>query len=125
MLDTPSVIIAEDDLVFALILQRFLEKLGFCISSLSQTEDQVVELGKSEHPDFIILDVHLKKGNGLIAHQRIRQFSETPILILTGSTPDVIPDLTGLDYLVKPFLVNDLKAKIFEMLNRHQQQANS
>ena len=125
MTEAFSVVVAEDDPVFTLILKRFLDEIGLNVNNISQTETEVVDLCKSYQPDLIILDVHLKKGNGLIARKRIREFSQTPILMITGSTPDVVPDLAGLDYIIKPFLFKDFRTKIANMIEYRQQQANS
>lgn len=123
-LEKLSVLIAEDDLVFSLILRTILKELGFHVYRIVQTEDEVVSSSNSLSPDLIILDVHLKQGNGILARKRISEFSDKPILMLTGSSPNAVPDLVGIDYLIKPFLINDLKTKILQMLNLNQQHAN-
>lgn len=120
-----TVVIAEDDLVFAMILKTFIENRGLNLIGEFRKEDDVVEYCKEHRPDFIILDVHLKEGNGLKARSRIKTFSEAPVLMLSGSTPNAIPDLEGMNYLVKPFMVDDFNIKLNEMLSQYQQHATS
>ncbi len=120
----PSVVIAEDDPVFSLILRTILREIGFHVAAIVQTEDEVVALCNSQKPDLVILDVHLKQGNGIEAQSRICEFYDQPILMLTGSSPNSVHDLLGLDYMEKPFLIDNFTSKVFQMLN-HQQHANS
>lgn len=125
MRSEPTVVLAEDNLVFALILKTFIQNHGLNLIAEFTKEEEVVGFCRKEQPDLIILDVHLQEGNGLNAHSRIRAFSNAPILMISGSTSNSIPDLKGLDYIVKPFLVEDFSNKIDEILSKHQQHANS
>jgi DNA-binding response OmpR family regulator len=125
MCSEPTVVLAEDDLLLALILKTFIQSKNLHLIAEFTTEEDVVGFCRKEQPDFIILDIHLQEGNGLKAYSRIRAFSDVPILMISGSTSSSIPDLKGLDYIVKPFMVEDFSTKIDRMLAKHQQHANS
>ncbi|MSP12495.1 MAG: response regulator transcription factor [Chloroflexi bacterium] len=78
-------------------------------------------------PDLIVLDLMLPGIDGLEVCRRVRAASDVPILMLTAK--DTVPDrVAGLDsgaddYLVKPFALDELLARIRAMLRRHKPEA--
>lgn len=75
-----------------------------------------------ETPDLILLDLVMPRCNGLEVCQHIRQCSNTPIIILSikGSEADIVSvlDLGADDYLVKPFRLAELLARVRAVLRR-------
>ena len=75
-----------------------------------------------ETPDLILLDLVMPRCNGLEVCEHIRQYSNTPIIILSikGSEAAIVSvlDLGADDYLVKPFRLAELLARVRAVLRR-------
>ena len=87
-----------------------------------------VSAAQSQKPDLIILDVMMPHMDGLTACEKIRGFSNVPIILLTAKTDDM-DKLMGFeqgadDYVTKPFNILELKARIRALLRRSTQQNN-
>lgn len=85
---------------------------------------QAVETFSSNPMDLILMDVMMPNLDGFAACQRIRQFSNVPIIMLTakGEEQDRVRglDLGADDYLVKPFSATELLARVRAVLRRSQ-----
>lgn len=98
-----SVLIAEDDLLISLIIDRMLDRIGVEDIIKVRTESDAIDKTQSHKPDLVLLDVHLLEGNGMDAFASIRETSDVPIIVMTGSYPE-IEDHPGIsNYLIKPF----------------------
>lgn len=118
------VLVVEDELPLAEMLQYNLEAEGFCVSHAETGEDAEL-LVSEEDPDLIILDWMLPQVSGIELCRRLRSKPETraiPILMLTarGEESDRIRGLsTGADdYVVKPFSLPELMARVKAILRR-------
>ena len=73
-------------------------------------------------PDLIILDVKMPEMDGWETLKRLRRASECPVIMLTvfGSTDDITKglELGADDYLLKPFGIRELKARVNAVLRR-------
>ena len=83
---------------------------------------EALEIASSQQIDLIILDVMMPRMDGLEACQRIREFSDVPIIMLTAKADDM-DKLMGFehgadDYLTKPFNILELKARVRALLRR-------
>ena len=83
---------------------------------------EAVETASREQVDLIILDCMMPRMDGLEACQRIREFSDVPIMMLTAKADDM-DKLMGFehgcdDYLTKPFNILELKARVRALLRR-------
>lgn len=116
-----KLLIIEDDSAVSASLQRRLRFEGFDVSVADRGEvalDMLPEL----IPDLILLDVMLPGLDGFAVAERIRGLSNVPILMLTAR--DSVEDrVSGLergadDYLVKPFELPELLARIRALLRR-------
>jgi len=81
-----------------------------------------LELAESEQFDCILLDVMLPQLNGIEVCRRIRKTSDVPILLITARD-EVMDRVSGLDagaddYIVKPFAIEELLARIRSILRR-------
>jgi len=117
------ILIIEDDPAILKMLQRGLAYEGYLVDIA--TEGRMgLNLARDHHPDLVILDWMLPGMDGLEVCRRLRTGGSLPILMLTAK--DTIQDrVQGLDagaddYLVKPFNLDELLARIRALLRRTQ-----
>jgi len=111
------VLIEDDSDLFALIKYN-LEKDGFGFAG-SQTGKGAIDLCRREKPDLVILDIMLPDSDGLEICRAIRshpELSHIPVIFLTARAAET-DRIVGLeiganDYIVKPFFVRELIARI-------------
>ena len=121
---TPNILVAEDDDSLSTLLNYNLEKEGYAVAVAADGEEALVMVDE-KMPDLILLDWMLPKVSGIEVCRRLRARSETrniPIIMLTarGEETDRIRGLdTGADdYIVKPFSMSELSARIRAVLRR-------
>jgi two-component system response regulator MprA len=116
-----KILIIEDDEAILKVLQRVLSYEGYEIFKALNGQ-QGLNSARENRPDLVILDVMLPGMDGLEVCRRLRLGGSLPILMLTAK--DTIQDrVTGLDagaddYLVKPFEVEELLARLRALLRR-------
>jgi two-component system phosphate regulon response regulator PhoB len=120
----PCILIVEDDEAMCLLLRYNLEATHCTVETVSRGDEAEIRL-KENRPDLVILDWMLPGVSGLEICRRLRTRSEThqiPIIILTarGEESERIRGLaTGADdYIVKPFSVPELIARVHALLRR-------
>ncbi len=121
---TPYVLVVEDEDALATLLHYNLEKEGYRVSLAADGEEALTQIDE-QLPDLIVLDWMLPKVSGIEVCRRLRGRAETrnvPIIMLTarGEETDRIRGLdTGADdYIVKPFSMVELTARIRAVLRR-------
>jgi two-component system phosphate regulon response regulator PhoB len=121
---TPYVLVVEDEDALATLLHYNLEKEGYEVG-LAPDGEEALTLVKERLPDLVILDWMLPKVSGIEVCRRLRAGPKTrnlPIIMLTarGEESDRIRGLdTGADdYLVKPFGMSELAARVRAVLRR-------
>ncbi|MDO8900611.1 MAG: phosphate regulon transcriptional regulator PhoB [Phenylobacterium sp.] len=121
---TPNILVAEDEDSLATLLNYNLEKEGYTVAVAADGEEALMMVDE-KLPDLILLDWMLPKVSGIEVCRRLRARSETrniPIIMLTarGEETDRIRGLdTGADdYIVKPFSMSELSARIRAVLRR-------
>ncbi len=123
MVDSGSVLIIEDELPIRRFLKPSLQSQGFKVLEAVKGEEGLA-LASSHNPDLILLDLGLPDMDGLEVVKRLREWSKTPIIVITarGKEQDKIAglDAGADDYLTKPFSVGELMARIRVAL-RHSQ----
>lgn len=117
------ILIIEDDPAILKLLQRGLAYEGYQVDIATDGRSGL-NLARDRHPDLVILDWMLPGMDGLEVCRRLRTGGSLPILMLTAK--DTIQDrVQGLDagaddYLVKPFNLDELLARIRALLRRTQ-----
>jgi DNA-binding response OmpR family regulator len=113
-----KILLIEDDTDLYSLLKYNLEKEGFALAG-SQTGRGALELCRQVRPDLILLDIMLPDSDGLDICKRIRQdpdLSATPVIFLTARASEtdriVGLELGANDYVVKPFFVRELIARV-------------
>ncbi len=112
----------EDDSVIALAVQNYLKDKGYHVV-VFETVEYVKQALLTEQPALILIDWNLKDGSGLLLCRWIRvTWKEVPIVFLTvkGDSKDIVLGLQAGadDYLVKPFALEVLSARISAILRR-------
>jgi len=115
------ILIVEDEVPISRVLRAYLEKHGFATSQ-AFTIQQASLLFTSEAIDLVLLDVMLPDGTGWEFLQTIRAHSPCPIIMLTalGEVPDRLRGLQNGadDYMSKPFIAEEVVARIQAVLRR-------
>ncbi len=113
-----KIALVEDDADLYALVKYNLEKEGFAVVG-AQTGKGVSELCRREKPDLILLDIMLPDSDGLEICKSIRQHPELahiPVIFLTARASEtdriVGLELGANDYIVKPFFVRELVARI-------------
>jgi DNA-binding response OmpR family regulator len=113
-----KILLIEDDTDLFHLVQYNLEKEGFAFAG-SKTGKGALELCRRERPDLVILDIMLPDSDGLDICRGIRSDTELahlPIIFLTARAAEtdriVGLELGANDYIVKPFFVRELIARI-------------
>lgn len=120
----PYVLVVEDEDALATLLHYNLDKEGYRVSVAADGEEALTQVNE-QLPDLIVLDWMLPKVSGIEVCRRLRGRADTrnvPIIMLTARSEesDRIRGLdTGADdYLVKPFSMTELTARIRAVLRR-------
>lgn len=113
-----KIVLIEDDSDLFALLKYNLEKEGFSLAG-SQTGKGALDLCRRVRPDLILLDIMLPDSDGLDICKGIRndpELSQLPIIFLTARASEtdriVGLELGANDYIVKPFFIRELIARI-------------
>ena len=116
-----KVLIVEDDSNIAELLNLYLEKEGF-EPLVAKDGGKGVEQFRAFQPDLVLLDIMLPVMDGWSVLKKIRESSKVPVIMLTakGETSDKVSGLEmgADDYIVKPFEMKELIARINAVLRR-------
>ena len=116
-----KILAVEDDRNISDLIRMYLEKEGFEVTAAFDGGTALEKFREIE-PDLVLLDIMLPVMDGWGVCSRIREVSRTPIIMLTAKS-EVLDRVTGLemgadDYLVKPFEMKELIARINAVLRR-------
>ncbi|HEY8424638.1 MAG TPA: response regulator transcription factor [Limnochordales bacterium] len=120
------ILVIDDDPKLLDMVRRALVYEGFDVQTATSGA-QGLQMAQDAVPDVLILDWMIPDLDGLAICRRVRESADVPILMLTAR--DAVEDrVTGLeagadDYLVKPFALEELVARIRALLRRHRHEA--
>lgn len=117
----PRILLVEDEQSIARFIELELQHESFDVVHHSNGR-LGLDSAKTEEFDVILLDVMLPELNGIEVCRRIRSFSNVPILLITARDA-VLDRVAGLDagaddYIIKPFAIEELLARIRAALRR-------
>jgi DNA-binding response OmpR family regulator len=122
------ILVVEDDPINTRLLKFLLEDEGYQVTTTASPREALEQI-EEEQPDMLVLDVMLQEMDGLELCRHIRARSQVPILFLSGRSEikDIIAGLQagGDDYLAKPYDPNEVIARVWALLRRSLQLANS
>ena len=116
-----KILVVEDDRNISDLIRMYLEKEGFEVQTVFDG-GSAVETFRSWEPDMVLLDIMLPVMDGWAVCGKIRETSRTPIIMITAKS-EVFDRIQGLemgadDYIVKPFEMKELIARINAVLRR-------
>jgi len=117
----PRLLVVEDELEIRRFVTQALERDGFDVIDAETLERGLIE-AKARRPEMVVLDLGLPDGDGVALIRELRTWSDVPVLILSARSdePDKVRalDAGADDYLVKPFGVGELLARVRAHLRR-------
>ena len=116
-----TLLLVDDERRMLNLIELYLQPLGFkCIKETSG--NKAIEIMNNENVDLVLLDVMMPDMTGWEVCEKIREFSNVPIIMLTARSDklDLVRGLnTGADdYITKPFDENELVARVNAILRR-------
>lgn len=115
------ILLIEDDITICEMVDNYLKKEGFHITTALNGEDGVVKFLQASF-DLILLDIMMPKLDGMEVMKIVREKSSVPILIMSAKDSDVDKAIgLGLgadDYIAKPFSMVELSARIKAAIRR-------
>ena len=116
-----SVLVVDDDVRVLRMMRRILELEGYRVLMASNGEP-ALDVFDEETPDLVLLDIMMPGMDGYSVCQRIREFSQIPIIMVTAKGNDE-EKIRGLDagaddYVTKPFSAGDVAARVRAVLRR-------
>ena len=117
-----KILIVDDDQELIKMLRSYFELKGYDIYSAEDGQKAMDKI--SQEPDIILLDINMPRMNGIELCRRIRDKVTCPIVFLTAKVEeqDKINGLLsgGDDYILKPFSLRELEARISAHLKREE-----
>jgi two-component system KDP operon response regulator KdpE len=121
-MNSATILIVDDEPQIRRVLRATLSSQGYVISE-AKTGEEAVEAVREEKPDLVLLDVNMPGIGGLAACREIRESSKIPIIMLTVRNAErdkvLALDAGADDYVVKPFGIEELLARIRAALRRY------
>jgi DNA-binding response OmpR family regulator len=115
------ILVVDDEPLYTRLIEINLISDGYEVITATNGEE-ALDLFSIKTPDLIILDIMMPKLDGITTCERIRQFSNVPVIMVTakGEEEERVKGLnTGADdYIVKPFSATELLARVRAVLRR-------
>jgi DNA-binding response OmpR family regulator len=117
------ILVVDDEPRYVRLMEANLISEGYQVLKASNGQE-AVELVADQRPDLVLMDIMMPVLDGFGATERIREFSNVPIIVVTakGEERDRVRglDLGADDYIVKPFSATELLARVRSVLRRAQ-----
>lgn len=117
-----TVLLVEDERAIRRFVRAALEREGHAVHEATTLEQGLIDFA-TRKPQLVILDLGLPDGNGLDFIRDVRAWSATPILVLSARVEErdkvAALDAGADDYLIKPFGVAELLARMRAVCRRH------
>jgi DNA-binding response OmpR family regulator len=116
-----TILVVDDKASVRQLLEEYLSKQGFRVVTASDGENALYT-ARHETPELVLLDIMMPKMDGYQFLRLFRQERQTPVIIITAreeETDAVLGlDLGADDYIIKPFRMRELVARIRAVLRR-------
>jgi two-component system KDP operon response regulator KdpE len=121
-MNSATILVVDDEPQIRRVLRSTLSSQGYVITE-AKSGEEAVDLLRKEKPDLILLDVNMPGIGGIEACREIRRASAAPIIMLTVRNAErdkvLALDAGADDYVVKPFGIEELMARIRASLRRY------
>jgi DNA-binding response OmpR family regulator len=122
--DVGHILVVDDDSTLRQMVITYLEEQSVP-SRAASNRAELLRYLEGTQPSLIILDLHLGQDDGLDMLREIRSHSDVPVIIMTAHRPDEIDRIVGLelgadDYIIKPFSLRELLARVRAVLRRQE-----
>ena len=126
MLDT-KILVVDDDANICDLLKLYFENEGYEVKTANDGMEGISYF-KLYEPDLVLLDIMLPKKDGWQVCREIREMSSKPVIMITAKG-EVFDKVLGLelgadDFVVKPFDLKELSARVKAVLRRYSTQGN-
>lgn len=120
-----KILIVDDEADIVSMLGSFFESRGYLVLSAANGTEALKQAERN--PDIILLDINMPGFTGLEVCERIRDYVSCPILFLTARIEDADKvkgfSVGGDDYIVKPFSLTELEARVRAHLRREERRS--
>ena len=119
-----TILVVDDQSSVRQLLQEYLTEQGFRVLTATDGQNAIYQ-ARRDPPDLILLDIMMPKMDGYQFLRQYRQERQTPVIVITAreeETDAVLGlDLGADDYVVKPFRMRELTARIRAVLRRNEE----
>ncbi|WP_079912860.1 response regulator transcription factor [Paenibacillus sp. 32352] len=121
-----KILIIDDEADLRKLLKDYFEMNGYFVMTAKNGNDALRQI--ENQPDLVLLDIHMPELDGLELCRKIRHFVSCPILFLTARVEDADKiagfQAGGDDYILKPFSIMELGARVEAHLRRERRSHN-
>jgi two-component system KDP operon response regulator KdpE len=121
-MNSANILVVDDEPQIRRVLRSTLTAQGYVLTD-AKTGEEAVDIARKAKPDLILMDVNMPGMGGIEACREIRRFSSAPIIMLTVRNAErdkvLALDAGADDYVVKPFGIEELLARIRASLRRY------
>lgn len=116
-----KILVVEDEFMLQVMIEKMIEKMGHSVVGTVKSGVAAVDKVKETDPDIILMDIKIIGDyDGIETVLKIREFSDVPVLYLTGntnsSTMERAKQTEPMSFITKPFEYHDLKKVMDEVL---------
>jgi CheY-like chemotaxis protein len=124
-METPKILIVEDEAIIALDIQYTLENLGYRVPAVVSSGEESIEKASEVHPDLVLMDIKLSGDmDGISAAEQIYNRFGIPVVYLTAYSDERILEeirkIMLFGYISKPFDERVLKSTIEHALGQEE-----
>jgi two-component system, OmpR family, KDP operon response regulator KdpE len=120
-------LLIDDEAQIRRLLRAALPPHGYALAEASTARQGIADAGMN-NPDLILLDLGLPDGDGINVAKQLREFTRTPIIVLSARNQDrdkvAVLDAGADDYITKPFSMSELLARL-RVARRHAESRTS
>ncbi|MGZ7049750.1 MAG: response regulator [Methanobacterium sp.] len=118
-----KILIVEDEAIIATDLQNKFRYWGYSATKIASSQEEALEIANKIKPDLTLIDIKIKKENGIKLAKEITDNYDTAVVYITGHFDEEMVQLMRATrpygYISMPFEENQLKFKVEDAMYRH------